>query len=140
MFMKLAMAQMRMAKEVDENLEKTLDFCDKAKGCDLLFFPEVQLSPFFAQYEARDASNYLLSPEDPRLQAIEKKCRELGMYISICPGRENPMMPASSMTGRGSFWAFPKWSISSRPHSSMNAIIIRRRKKASLCMRRILAR
>ena len=82
MFMKLAMAQMRMAKEVDENLEKTLDFCDKAKGCDLLFFPEVQLSPFFAQYEARDASNYLLSPEDPRLQAIEKKCRELGMYIS----------------------------------------------------------
>ena len=81
-FMKLAMAQMRMAKEVDENLEKTLDFCDKAKGCDLLFFPEVQLSPFFAQYEAQDASNYLLSPDDQRLHAIEKKCRELGMYIS----------------------------------------------------------
>ena len=40
--MRLGMAQMSMSKDMDENFAKTLDFCDKAAGCNLLFFPEVQ--------------------------------------------------------------------------------------------------
>ena len=80
--MKLAMAQMRMSESMDENLRKDLAFADEAAGSDLLFFPEVQLSPFFAQYKGRDASQYLLDPDDCRLQAIADKCREHGMYIS----------------------------------------------------------
>ena len=80
--MKLAMAQMRMSESMDENLSKTIAFADEAAGSDLLFFPEVQLSPFFAQYKGRDASQYLLDPDDCRLQAIADKCREHGMYIS----------------------------------------------------------
>ena len=80
--MKLAMAQMSMTSCMDDNIKKTLDFCDQARGCDLLFFPEVQLSPFFAQYEGRDASSYLVRLDDEPIQAIQTKCRELGMYIS----------------------------------------------------------
>lgn len=45
--MKIAPAQMRMTGNVQENLEKSLKFCDLAEDCDLLFFPEIQLSPFF---------------------------------------------------------------------------------------------
>ena len=47
--MKIAPAQMRMTGNVQENLEKSLKFCDLAEDCDLLFFPEIQLSPFFPQ-------------------------------------------------------------------------------------------
>ena len=45
--MKLALAQMSMTSNMQENLEKSLLFCDQADGTDLLFFPEIQLSPFF---------------------------------------------------------------------------------------------
>ena len=41
--MTLAMAQMSMTGSMDENLTRSLAFCDAAAGSDLLFFPEVQL-------------------------------------------------------------------------------------------------
>lgn len=41
--MKLAMAQMSMTGSMDENLKRSLAFCDAAAGSDLLFSPEVQL-------------------------------------------------------------------------------------------------
>lgn len=41
--MKLAMAQMSMTGSIDENLKRSLAFCDAVAGSDLLFFPEVQL-------------------------------------------------------------------------------------------------
>ena len=57
--MRLAMAQMRVAESVSENLDKTLRFMKEAKerGADLILFPEVQFSRFFPQYEARDAAS-----------------------------------------------------------------------------------
>ena len=58
--MKIAPAQMRMTGNVQENLEKSLKFCDLAEDCDLLFFPEIQLSPFFPQYEKQDAEMYVM--------------------------------------------------------------------------------
>lgn len=50
--MKLGMAQMCMADDMDVNLGHAEAFCREAsaKGCDLLFFPEIQLTPFFPQY------------------------------------------------------------------------------------------
>ena len=66
------MVQMRMSDKVEENLARTLDYMEQAAraGADLVFFPEVQLSPFFPQYEKRDASPWLMSPEGPELTAI----------------------------------------------------------------------
>ena len=80
--MRLGMAQMSMTSQMDDNVKKSLAFCDKAKGCDLLFFPEVQFSPFFAQYEGRDAAGWLMKEDDPRVEAIRAKCREHQLYIS----------------------------------------------------------
>lgn len=59
--MKLTLVQMSMTESMDENLAKSLCACDKAKDSDLIFFPEIQLSPFFPQYEKRDASRYLVT-------------------------------------------------------------------------------
>lgn len=59
--MRLAMAQMAMTDNIDENADRALAYYDQAgeageAGADLLFFPEIQFSPFFPQYENRDAS------------------------------------------------------------------------------------
>lgn len=82
--MKLAMAQMRMDSMEESNLNKTLYFMEEAKraGADLIFFPELQLSPFFPQYEKRNADAYLQKPEDPAVQEIQRACRALGLYAS----------------------------------------------------------
>lgn len=44
--MKLALVQMSMEKSISENLNKSLQYCDMTKDCDLVFFPEIQLTPF----------------------------------------------------------------------------------------------
>jgi len=82
--MKLAMAQMRMGASVKENLEKSLRFMEQAReaDADLIFFPEIQLSPFFPQYERRDASVWAMSLGGPEITAIRNACREFHIYAS----------------------------------------------------------
>jgi N-carbamoylputrescine amidase len=82
--MKLAMAQMSMTDSIESNLSKTLNMMEQAKrsGAELIFFPEVQLSPFFPQYEKQDASPWLLSADAPELAAIQEQCRALKLYAS----------------------------------------------------------
>lgn len=80
--MKLAMAQMRMDASIEENLFKTIQFIEQAgaSGADLIFFPEIQLSPFFPQYEKRDVS--AMSLDGPEISAIRNACRSFHIYAS----------------------------------------------------------
>ena len=82
--MKLAMAQMRMGISTEENLSKTIRFVEQAgeAGADLIFFPEVQLSPFFPQYEKRDAEQWAMSLDGPEITAIRNACRKSHIYAS----------------------------------------------------------
>lgn len=80
--MKLAMAQMRMTGSMDENLKTSLEMCDSAHGCDLLFFPEVQLTPFFPQYEKRDVSGYILKPDSEPIRLLCNAAKKNGLYMS----------------------------------------------------------
>lgn len=73
--MKLAMAQMSMTGSMDENLKRSLAFCDAAAGSDLLFFPEVQLTPFFPQYAGRNADAYVVPAGSPTVRAFADKAR-----------------------------------------------------------------
>ena len=61
--MKIALAQMRISENVDENLERALNSIEAAakNGAQLICFPELQLNPFFPQYEGLDASKYAIS-------------------------------------------------------------------------------
>ena len=82
--MKLAMAQMRMGTSVEENLEKTLRLIEQAEkgGADLIFFPEVQLSPFFPQYEKADAERWAMTADGTEITAIRDACRKFRIYAS----------------------------------------------------------
>lgn len=74
--MRIALAQMAMSKNIDSNLQKSLDFCDKAKDCDLLFFPEIQLSPFFPQYEKSDVTEYAMNTNSSEIIKLAEKPRK----------------------------------------------------------------
>ena len=82
--MKLAMAQMQMTVSAEENLNKTLCFMERAAdaGVNLIFFPEVQLSPFFPQNERRDAERWAMSADGPEIRAIRETCRRLHICAS----------------------------------------------------------
>ena len=80
--MKLAMAQMSMTGSMDENLKKSLAFCDAAAGSDLLFFPEIQLCPFFPQYEKKNVDAYCLRPDAEEIRALSTAAGEGGYYMS----------------------------------------------------------
>lgn len=79
------MAQMRMGTTVAENLTQTISYMEQAKaaGADLIFFPEVQLSPFFPQYENRDADQWLLTEDSAEIQSIRETCKRLRLWA--CP-------------------------------------------------------
>ena len=51
-------------------------------GADLIFFPELQLTPFFPQYEKRDAEGWAMALEGPEITAIRDTCRRLGLFAS----------------------------------------------------------
>lgn len=82
--MKLAMAQMQMTASAEENLDKTLRFMERAAdaGADLIFFPEIQLSPFFPQYEKQDAERWAMCADGPEIGAIRETCRKLRIFAS----------------------------------------------------------
>ena len=79
--MKIALAQMRMTGNVQENLEKSLKFCDLAEDCDLLFFPEIQLSPFFPQYERQDAEMYVMEKTGRRSRNLPAKQKNISIIF-----------------------------------------------------------
>lgn len=83
-FMKLAMAQMSMTKSIDSNFKKTMELIDEAhkEKADFIFFPEIQLSPFFPQYEKQNVSEYLLDINSKYIKEIEKSCKDYNMYAS----------------------------------------------------------
>lgn len=80
--MKLSMAQMSMSESPAKNLKKSLDFCDAARESDLLFFPEIQCTPFFPQYEKRDVSAYLMQPDGEQVQTFCEKAKQHRLYLS----------------------------------------------------------
>ena len=82
--MKLALAQMKMAGDMRQNLQKSLGLIRKAaaQGADLIVFPEIQLTPFFPQYPEMDVSDYILREEDAAVQAVCDACRDAGIFAS----------------------------------------------------------
>ncbi|WP_455537822.1 carbon-nitrogen hydrolase family protein [Terrisporobacter sp.] len=88
--MKLAMAQISMELDIDSNYEKTVEYVEKAKDCDLLFFPEIQLGPFFPQYEksnlqkalGKDISKFCITMDDKRIAELKKLSKKNNLYLS----------------------------------------------------------
>lgn len=71
--MKLGLVQMSMTNDLAANLEKSLKYCDLSKVCDLVFFPEIQLTPFFPQYEKQCVDDYCIDIDDIAIQKFSEK-------------------------------------------------------------------
>lgn len=82
--MKIALAQMNITEKINDNLEKTLNLIEEAakNGAQIICFPELQLTPFFPQYEGLEVSNYSISIDDEKIKRIQEKCKEFKI-ISI---------------------------------------------------------
>ncbi len=80
--MKLAMAQMSMTENIEENYTKILASCNAASECDLIFFPEIQFSPFFPQYEKKDVGQYKMTREHEYIKRLCDISRQHRLYIS----------------------------------------------------------
>lgn len=104
--MKLAMAQMSMSGSMDANLEKSLRMIEAARGCDLLFFPEIQLTPFFPQYLGRNVDAYVLRQEDAPVRELCRAAREAGLYLS-----PNVYLEQAGQRYDTSLWVNPKGEI-----------------------------
>lgn len=76
--MRIAMAQMKNCGSREGNLKKSLELLRQAaeQGADLILYPEVQLSEFFAQYPGRDVSGYGVALESETVKAFQTACRE----------------------------------------------------------------
>ncbi len=82
--LKLALAQMQMTEDTEKNLKESLRLIREAgrQGADLICFPEIQLTPFFPQYEARNVGAYVLREEDAAIRAVCSACREEKIFAS----------------------------------------------------------
>lgn len=82
--MKLAMAQMKMAPDMEINYKKSVELIAEAakNGADMICFPEVQLTPFFPQYEGKNVDDYVLYLDSPYVQGVCAACKENKIYAS----------------------------------------------------------
>lgn len=93
--MKIALGQMKISKNINENLKKTISFIKKASenNADLICFSELQLTPFFPQYPKRDVKEYLMPYDSDYIYKIQKACAEYEIYASpnlyVCQNNKN---------------------------------------------------
>ena len=80
--MRIAMAQISMRNNMNENYKKTLNYIEQAQGSDLMFFPALQLTPFFPQLSGLNAQNAVSRQSDARLRGICYQAHKYHMYIS----------------------------------------------------------
>ena len=74
--MKIALAQMNMTDRVEDNLRASVHYMEQAhqQQADLIFFPELQLSPFFPSRSGADASRYLLPMDSEEILTLRQAC------------------------------------------------------------------
>lgn len=77
--MKIALIQLKLSDDMNENFLKALKFMDEAaaQGAGLVCFPEVQLSPFFPQYPNLDSAKYLIDIDHRYVKEFRDKCKSL---------------------------------------------------------------
>ena len=77
--MKIALIQLRVEKNMAQNIENTLHFLGQAaeKGARLICYPEIQLTPFFPQFQKTDASMYAVGINHQIVKRLQQKCKEL---------------------------------------------------------------
>ena len=76
--MKIALYQPVVHNNVEINLVKATSAMHQAArlGARLICYPEIQFSPFFPQYPARPAKEFLMTTEHPVMDDLQDACRK----------------------------------------------------------------
>lgn len=76
--MKIALAQMRITCDITANCQKTMQMIHTAAqgGADIVCFPEVQLTPFFPQYEGKNVEQFVTKLDDIYVTEICAACKQ----------------------------------------------------------------
>ena len=79
--MKIALAHMRMSSAMGSNLHSSLKNMEMSsqKNAKLVCFPEIQLSPFFPQYQGKNAVQYALPLDHEYLKNLSNKAEDLDL-------------------------------------------------------------
>jgi len=85
--MRIAMAQMAMGDSIAENLHKAIEYIKECKGkADLLFFPELQLTPFYPLHKIehwqKSREELAFTFDSPEVKALRNAAKEVGIWIS----------------------------------------------------------
>lgn len=103
--MRIALAQMKISENMQDNLDKSIELIRKAaeNHADLLLFPEVQLTEFFPQYPGRDAGNFLLTIDSAEVKALQQASRTYSIMTApnIYLKENGKTYDASLLIGRG---------------------------------------
>lgn len=80
---KIALAQMKMTEDWQENVNKSLSLLRQAgqQNVDVIVYPEVQMSPFFAQF--RHTHPKVIDIDDPIFRQFGELCKQY--QIMACP-------------------------------------------------------
>lgn len=75
---------MRMENSTPENVRKSLQAIGEAAdhGADLVFFPEVQFTPFFPQYEKVERDDFAFPPDHEYVRRIIAAAKERAIIVS----------------------------------------------------------
>ena len=75
--MKLALVQPILVEDMQTNVNNALAAMESASknGANVVCFPEIQLSPFFPQYEGQSAKQYALTLESDTVKKIQQKSK-----------------------------------------------------------------
>lgn len=82
--MRLALVQMKMNNDSETNLRTALSAMEEAAAnkADMIFFPELQFTPFFPQYQGLNMEQQALEINHPFVIELRNKSRELGLFLS----------------------------------------------------------
>lgn len=102
--MRIALAQMKNASTIKENLDKSIEFIKEASenNADLILFPEVQLTEFFPQYKGHDVTQYLLQLDSKEVKMFQFASKKYSIISvpNIYLEEEGKPYDASLMIGK----------------------------------------
>lgn len=102
--MRIALHQNRDAGTLEANLAKSIRAIEAAgeAGADLILFPEVHLTEFFAQYPGKDVSAYERSIDSDAVDRFRRCCKENGIMAvpNIYLRESNNCYDASILIGK----------------------------------------
>lgn len=83
--MKIALAQIKIGSDMHANYEKSVQMIQTAAqgGADIVCFPEVQLTPFFPQYQGINAEKFVSHPDDIYVTGICAACQNNKIHAAV---------------------------------------------------------